>query len=80
MLVAAIWDAGCSSGRDGVMIALDPAASEFRDDDGTYLVGVSTRDLVGRYAALVEEFTIWSIEDGVGEDDTGLAHGLAGDA
>lgn len=73
VLVAAIWDAGYTAGRDGMMIALDPAASEFRDGDGTYLVGMdrlSTRDLVQRYAALVEEFPIWSIEDGVGEDDT----------
>ena len=38
LLTAAIGDAGYTAGRDGVAIALDPAASEFRGDDGLYQV------------------------------------------
>jgi enolase len=33
LLVKAIGDAGYPAGRDGVAIALDPAASEFHRDD-----------------------------------------------
>jgi enolase len=38
LLATAIGDAGYLAGRDGVAIALDPAASEFRADDGRYRV------------------------------------------
>jgi enolase len=72
LLVAAINDAGYIPGRDGVAIALDPAASEFHRD-GRYHVGgesLSSDDLIDRYAQMVDEFPIWSIEDGLGETDT----------
>ncbi len=53
-------------------IALDPAASEFHRD-GRYEVGgqsLSSNELIERYAQMVDEFPIWSIEDGMGESDT----------
>lgn len=71
LLVEAIDRAGYRAGRDGIAIALDPAASEFHRD-GTYHVAgqrLSTGDLIGLYADLVDRFPIWSIEDGLTEDD-----------
>lgn len=48
MLVGAIADAGYSARRDGVAIALDPAASEFRGADGRYaLVSAGGDHVVG---------------------------------
>ena len=38
LLVQAIGDAGYTAGADGVSIALDLAASEFRQPDGRYRV------------------------------------------
>jgi enolase len=72
LLVEAITAAGYTPGRSGVAIALDPAASEFHRD-GRYEVGgqaLSSADLVEWYAQMVEDFPIWSIEDGMGETDT----------
>ncbi len=72
ILVAAIGEAGYDTGRDGVAIALDPAASEFREEDGTYRVGgasLSTSALIERYAEIVARYPVWSIEDGLAEDD-----------
>jgi enolase len=70
-IVSAISDAGYTPGRDGIGIALDPAASEFHAD-GSYTVNgesLSSDDMIDRYEALVEDFPIWSIEDGLGESD-----------
>ncbi len=72
LIVAAIGDAGYSAGPDGVAIALDPAASEFHQADGSYRVNgtsLSSDDMIARYAAMVDAFPIWSIEDGLGEAD-----------
>jgi enolase len=71
-LVAAIASAGYTPGTDGVAIALDPAASEFHEADGRYRVGagrLSSGELVERYAQIVDAFPVWSIEDGLAEDD-----------
>lgn len=71
LLTAAISDAGYVAGRDGVAIALDPAASEFHRD-GRYRVGgesLSSQELIERYARIVDEFPVWSLEDGMGEHD-----------
>jgi enolase len=75
VLIAAIADAGYTPDRDGVAIALDPAASEFRGGDGRYeLVAgeptLSSEELVVRWGDLIERYPIWSIEDGLGEDDS----------
>jgi enolase len=71
LIVAAIGDAGYTPGVDGVAIALDPAASEFFVDGGYRVAGRlhSSSEMVARYAAMVDEFPIWSIEDGLGEQD-----------
>ncbi|HVT76435.1 MAG TPA: phosphopyruvate hydratase [Acidimicrobiales bacterium] len=72
LLAGAISDAGYEAGRAGVAIALDPAASGFRGEDGRYDVGdarLSSTELVERYAEIVDRFPVWSIEDGLGEDD-----------
>jgi enolase len=72
LLVHAISDAGYTPGRDGVAIALDPAASEFHRD-GRYAVGgesLSSADMIDRYVQIVEKFPVWSIEDGLGETDS----------
>jgi enolase len=74
MLVSAIQNAGYLPGRDGVAIALDPAATGFRDPDGRYRVDeerLSSEEMVERYAELVARYPIWSIEDGLAEDDKG---------
>lgn len=71
LLVKAITNAGYSAGRDGVMIALDPASSEFYED-GVYKVSgeeLSFSDMVVRYEKMIDEYPIWSIEDGVAEND-----------
>jgi enolase len=70
-LVGAITDAGYTPGRDGIAIALDPAASEFYRDS-VYHVGdrtLSSSDMIGYYTDLVDRYPIWSIEDGLAEDD-----------
>ena len=72
LLTGAISDAGYSIGRDGVALALDPAASGFRQSDGTYAVGgeaLSSADMIERYRQIVARYPVWSIEDGLGEDD-----------
>jgi enolase len=72
LLVTAIGDAGYIAGPDGVSIALDPAASEFRQPDGRYQVAGELLDsaaLIDRLAAIVDEFPVHLIEDGLGEDD-----------
>jgi enolase len=55
-----------------VSIALDLAASEFRQPDGRYLVAsvlLSSGDLIERLARITAEFPVHSIEDGLGEND-----------
>jgi enolase len=72
VIVGAITDAGYTAGRSGIAIALDPAASEFRDEEGIYHVSgqkLSSDDMVERYAAMIERYPVWSIEDGLGESD-----------
>ncbi|MBC3840859.1 phosphopyruvate hydratase [Streptacidiphilus sp. 4-A2] len=72
MIVGAITDAGYTPGREGVAIALDPASSEFRRDDGSYLVdgqSLSSDDMIRWYEQLISDFPVWSIEDGLGEND-----------
>ena len=70
-MVTAIKDAGYTPGRDGVALALDPAASEFYRDGNYDVAGqaLSTADMIDYYTDLVDRFPIWSIEDGLAEDD-----------
>ena len=72
LLVGAISGAGYKPGPGGVSIALDLAASEFRQADGTYLVSgvpLTSSDLIDRLAAITTAFPVHLIEDGLGEDD-----------
>ncbi len=72
LLTAAIGDAGYPVGPGGVSIALDLAASEFRQADGTYLVAgekLASADMIERLAAITGDFPVHLIEDGLGEDD-----------
>ena len=71
LIVASIGDAGYPTGPAGVGIALDPAASEFYSDGGYVVNGVrlSSEEMIARYGEMVDRFPIWSIEDGLGEQD-----------
>jgi enolase len=72
LMLEAIEKAGYKPGED-IMIALDPAASEFYID-GRYELKVEGKSLSGAemvdfYARLVDRYPIISIEDGLAEDD-----------
>lgn len=72
VIVEAIQAAGYTPGED-VVLALDPASSEFYQD-GSYVLRkegrtLSSTQMVEFYADLAEEFPIVSIEDGMAEDD-----------
>jgi enolase len=72
LLVQAIGDAGYQAGAQGVSIALDLAASEFRQPDGRYRVAgelLGSGQLIDRLAAIARQFPVHLIEDGLGEDD-----------
>ena len=61
LLVQAISDAGYKTGADGVSIALDLAASEFRQPDGRYQVAgdlLTSADMIDRLAAITEQFPV----------------------
>jgi len=72
LVLAAIEKAGYRAGED-VMIALDPAASEFFSDGAYRYKGEGkTRSIeqqVDYLAALAKRYPIVSIEDGMAEDD-----------
>jgi enolase len=71
-IMQAIEAAGYRAGED-VMLALDPAASEFYRDGAYHLSGegktLDAAGLVDYWADLVGRYPIVSIEDGMAEDD-----------
>jgi enolase len=71
VLVEAITTAGYTPGPDGIAIALDPAASEFYREGAYRAAGqtLSSADMIDWYGQLAGDFPIWSIEDGLAEDD-----------
>lgn len=72
LMVEAITAAGYEVGSRGIALALDLASSQFRETNGCYHVNGShfdAVDLVEYLASLVDRYPIWSIEDGMGEDD-----------
>ena len=71
MLVQAITDSGYTAGREGVAIAMDPASSEFYSGGAYQVAGeaLSSGDMIDRYEAIITEFPVWSIEDGLAEGD-----------
>jgi enolase len=75
MILEAIAQAGYAPGRD-VLIALDPAASEFYDGArGTYILAgegnaeFRAEELIAFYERWVAQYPIVSIEDGMAEND-----------
>jgi enolase len=73
MLMAGIAAAGYRPGED-VAIALDPATSELRGDDGRYVLEHEGRtlgaaQLTDYWAQLAGRYPIVSIEDGMDEED-----------
>ena len=73
LITSAIERAGYAPGRD-VLIALDPAASGFYRGDHYYLEAEaeprkSAEELVEYWKGLVERYPIFSVEDGLDEND-----------
>ena len=74
LLSNAVSEAGLNLGQD-IMFALDVAASEFYNEEaGTYELksenkNVSSIELTEIYKNLVNDYPIYSIEDGLSEDD-----------
>jgi len=71
LLVSAIEAAGYTSGRHSVALAMDPAASEFYRDGAYRVAGesLSSDEMIERYAAMIDRFPIWLLEDGLAESD-----------
>jgi enolase len=70
---AAMNEAGYAPGQD-VAIAMDPAASTFYKNDGLYHLDrdgkqLNSSEMIDFYENLVKKYCIFSIEDGLGEDD-----------
>ncbi|MEL4359400.1 MULTISPECIES: phosphopyruvate hydratase [unclassified Luteococcus] len=71
LIVEAIKKAGFEPGKE-IALALDVAASEFYNEDGTYSFEggkKSADEMVAYYAKLVEDFPLVSIEDPLNEED-----------
>jgi enolase len=71
LILEAIEKAGYEPGTQ-IALALDVAASEFKNDDGTYQfegAAKSSADLVDYYAELVDSYPLVSIEDPLDEED-----------
>ncbi len=73
LLVAAIEEARYAPGED-IALALDVAASEFRDGSAYVLrksggSRLSASDLIARYSTWVERYPLVSIEDGLDQND-----------
>ena len=72
VIIEAITEAGYEAGKD-VFIALDPASTEFYED-GKYVLksenrSLNSEEMVDFYADWVEKYPIFSIEDGMAEED-----------
>ncbi|MHB8421344.1 MAG: phosphopyruvate hydratase [Leptospirales bacterium] len=72
LLLRAIREAGYEPGEE-ISLALDTASSEFYRDGKYVLEGekriLSSEDMIGYYADLVDRYPIVSIEDGLSEED-----------
>jgi len=73
-ILQAIKDAGYKAGKQ-IYIAMDPAASEFYNGDGTYTYKKSSgkivkgEELISYYEELCNKYPIISLEDGCAEND-----------
>jgi enolase len=75
VIMAGIEKAGLKAGEQ-IMIALDPATSElYREDQNNYLFWKSdesrksSEEMIDLWASWADQFPIFSIEDGLGEQD-----------
>ncbi|CDZ75322.1 Enolase [Peptoniphilus sp. ING2-D1G] len=72
VIVEAIKKAGLVPGKD-IVLALDVAASELYEDGKYNLKGegkvLTSDEMIEFYGELIEEYPIYSIEDGLDEDD-----------
>jgi enolase len=73
LILVAIERAGLRPGTD-IVIALDPATSEFYEKPSYVLAKsggrrMSTADMIDLFAGWVQQFPILSVEDGLAEDD-----------
>ena len=70
LIMQAIEKAGYKAGEQ-IKLALDVAASELHENGKYKLEGkeFSSEELIERYACLCEKYPIFSIEDGLSEDD-----------
>ena len=72
LIVSAVGDAGYKIGDD-MMLALDAASTEFFKDGKYELAGegksLTSDEMAAYWAALVADYPILSIEDGMAEDD-----------
>lgn len=73
VILEAIQKAGYTAGKD-IMIAIDAAASEMYQEDGSYFfwksgIKKSKQEMVDFWADWVEKYPIISLEDCVGEED-----------
>lgn len=71
-IMAAITAAGYRPGED-IFITLDPAATEFYGEDRYFLKGekrsLTSDQMITYYGELLDAYPIFSIEDGMSEDD-----------
>lgn len=78
VIMSAIEEAGYSAGKE-ILIALDPASSEFFDEkeqkyvifreEGMGKEKLSSEDMIQYYRELCDTFPIISVEDGLAQDD-----------
>jgi enolase len=73
LIMQAIAKAGYEPGED-IALAIDCAASVFRQEDGTYHLAAENKtltsaEMISWLAELAKKYPIVSIEDGLGEDD-----------
>jgi enolase len=72
LILEAVEKAGYRPGED-IMLAMDPAASEFYEDGKYHLASedryLSGEEMVDLYASWVDKYPIISLEDGLHEDD-----------
>lgn len=74
LILESIHDAGYAPGKD-IAVMLDPAASEFYEDDGYVLrrsgnQRLTTLELIEMWRGWLQKYPeIWSLEDGIAEQD-----------
>ena len=74
-ILAAVRDAGYEPGKDFVL-AMDAASSEWKSEKGIgfyhqpkSVKDFTSKELIAHWKSLIEKYPIWSIEDGLDEED-----------